>query len=102
MAVSVINVKTRPEYIFFVLYGCFTAFVFIRFESGIAVLLSIENMRLWVKHARQVVRIVSDSDACREYLAGTAQKDCKLAILEEENGVGLSVIIDQWDHFITF
>ena len=54
-------------------------------------------MRLWVKHARQVVRIISDADPRREYLAGLAQKDCKLAILEEQNGIGLSVIIDEWD-----
>lgn len=53
------------------------------------------NMRLWVKHARQVVRVVSDADPCREYLAGPAQENCTLAILEEENGIGLSIIIDQ-------
>lgn len=52
-------------------------------------------MRLWVKHARQVVRVISDADHCKEYLAGSAQKDCTLAILEEQNGIGLSVIIDQ-------
>jgi hypothetical protein len=52
-------------------------------------------MRLWVKHARQVVRVVSDADPCREYLAGPAQENCTLAILEEENGIGLSIIIDQ-------
>lgn len=56
-------------------------------------------MRLWVKHARQVVRIVSDADPCKDYLAGTAQKDCKLAILEEKNGVGLSIIIDRYESF---
>ena len=68
---------------------CLTAYN--RFQSGII----LGNMRLWVKHARQVVRIISDADPCREYLAGLAQKDCKLAILEEQNGIGLSVIIDE-------
>ncbi|KAK4026376.1 hypothetical protein OUZ56_015377 [Daphnia magna] len=52
-------------------------------------------MRLWVKHARQVVRVVSDADPCREYLAGPAQKNCNLAILEEKDGIGLSIIIDR-------
>lgn len=55
---------------------------------------TVRNMRLWVKHARQVVRVVSEADPCRDYLAGSAQKDCTLAILEEKDGVGLSILID--------
>ena len=52
-------------------------------------------MRLWVKNARQIVRVVAGEDIFKECLAGSAQKKCKLAILEERDGVGLSIIIDQ-------
>lgn len=52
-------------------------------------------MRLWVKNARQVVRVVAEDDNFKDCLAGPEQKNCKLAILEERDGVGLSIIIDQ-------
>lgn len=52
-------------------------------------------MRLWVKHARQLVRIISDDEPCKDYLAGPAQQNCTLAILEENDGIGLSLLIDQ-------
>lgn len=48
-------------------------------------------MRLWVKGARQVVRVVANGET---QLAGAAQSDCDLAILEEKDGVGVSIIVD--------
>ena len=52
-------------------------------------------MRLWVKNARQIVRVVAEEDVFKDCLAGSSQKNCKLAILEERDGVGLSIIINQ-------
>lgn len=56
-------------------------------------------MRMWIKNARQIVRIVADDSELNAVgcLAGSKQSDCNLAILEERDGVGLSVIIDQYD-----
>ncbi len=50
-------------------------------------------MRLWVKGARQVVRVVANGET---QLAGAAQSDCDLAILEEKDGVGVSIIVDEY------
>ena len=61
--------------------------------------MSSSKMRLWVKHARQVVCVVADDEKpadelIKGFLAGPHQNE--LAILEErDDGVGLSIIIDQ-------
>lgn len=56
-------------------------------------------MRMWIKNARQIVRIVADDSELNAVgcLAGSKQSDCNLAILEQrDGGVGLSIIIDQY------
>ena len=54
-------------------------------------------MLLWVKNARQVVRVVAEEDHIKDCFAGLQQKNSKLAVLEERNGVGLSIVIDKYD-----
>lgn len=49
-------------------------------------------MRLLVKGARQLVRVVANGE---QQLAGLSQKNCNLAIMEECNGIGLSIAIDR-------
>jgi hypothetical protein len=85
----------RPSYDLSWQKALVNGWIFLKIRFKFKNFFRLENMRLWVKHARQVVRVVSDADPCREYLAGTAQKNCTLAILEEENGNGLSIIVDQ-------
>jgi len=58
------------------------------------------EMLLWVKNARQVVRVVAEDDNIKDCFAGAQQKNSKLAILEERDGVGLSIIVDQYDKSI--
>lgn len=55
-------------------------------------------LRLWLKNARQIVRVVQDDSQLNSKgcLAGPAQHNATLAILEERDGVGLSIIIDQY------
>ncbi len=50
-------------------------------------------MRLWVKGASQVVRVVANGEP---FLAGTAQKDCHLAIIEQQDGIGVSIVVDEY------
>lgn len=50
------------------------------------------KMKLWVKHARQVVQVVSNSEP---FLAGSAQHDASLSILEERDKDALSVVINK-------
>jgi len=52
-------------------------------------------MRLLVKGARQLVRVVANGE---QQLAGLSQKNCNLAIMEECNGIGLSIVIDRLFH----
>ena len=52
-------------------------------------------MRLLVKGARQLVRVVANGE---QQLAGLSQKNCNLAIMEECNGIGLSIAIDRLFH----
>ena len=56
-------------------------------------------MKLWIKGARQVVRVVANKE---RMLCGIQQQNCNLAIIEETNGVGVSIIIDELLSVISF
>lgn len=60
--------------------------------SGIGDQETAPKMKLWVKHARQVVRVVSNSEP---FLAGPDQHNASLAILEECDGDALSILINR-------